>query len=259
MNTKTIGFLAATTLAAITSAPSALGFAVNVERGSFQVNPGGEFVAIETQGFVNNYAAVAQQTVGFPNPNSVTKVTGFSTFCLERGESLNFTDNYTGTLSLTVMTGGPDYTDPGPGDPISKGTAWLYSLFATGNLVSYGYNYGTDPYSNAEIQARKTSAEALQKAIWYLEDENAGGATAANNAFLAAVVSHFGTIGSAKAAADASFGVSAINMVLTSDRGARRQDVLVYLGTPVPDAGATLGMFGAGLVGVGMLRRRWVA
>ncbi|MBL9140069.1 MAG: hypothetical protein JNK85_29625 [Verrucomicrobiales bacterium] len=257
MNTKTIGFLAATTLAAITSAPSALGFAVNIERGSFQVNPGGEFVAIETQGFVNNYAAVAKQTVGFPNPTSPTQVTGFSTFCLERSESLNYTDNYSGSLNMTVMNGGTDNTDPGPGDPLSKGTAWLYSLFATGSLN--GYNYGTNPYSNSEIEARKDSAEALQKAIWYLEDENAGDTNTGNNAFLAAAVTHFGTIASAKSAADTSFGVSAINMVLASDPNARRQDVLVYLGTPVPDAGATLGMFGAGLIGVGMLRRRWVA
>jgi hypothetical protein len=258
MNTKAIGFLAATTLAALAATPSALGFSMNIEQGKFQIGAGGEFVGIETQGFVNNYASVARQTVGFPNSNSPTVVTGFSTFCLEYSEYLNFSDNYDGTLNLTVMNGGIDNTDPGAGDPLSKGTAWLYQLFATGNLASYGYAYGTDPYSSTEIANRKSSGDALQHAIWSLEDE-VSGVTTGNNQYLAAVVAHFGSLASAKSAADASFGVSAINMALASDRSQRQQDVLVYLGTPVPDGGATLGMLGAGLVGVGLFRRRMVA
>jgi hypothetical protein len=258
MNTKAIGFLAATTLAALAATPSALGFAINIEKGSFQTGYGGEFVALETQGFVDNYASDAKQTVGYPNANSRTRVTGFSTFCLERSENLNYEDNYSGSLSLTVINGGVDNTDPGPGDPISKGTAWLYQLFATGSLSTFGYAYGTNPYSNAEVANRKDSAGALQKAIWSLEDELSG-VTTANNQYLAAAVGHFGTLANAKSAADDSFGVSAINLVMANNPSQRRQDVLVYLGTPVPDGGATLGMLGAGLVGVGLFRRRMVA
>jgi hypothetical protein len=258
MKTKSICLLATTCLAALAATPSALGFSMNVEKGSFQTGYGGEFVVLENQGFVNNYASVAQQTVGSPTANSPIRVTGFSTFCLERSENLNYEDNFEGTLNLAVMNGGTDNTDPGVGDPISKGTAWLYQLFATGSLSTYGYAYGTEPYSSGEIANRKSSAGALQKAIWSLEDELTG-ITTANNQFLAAAVSHFGSLASAKGAADESFGVSAINMVLANHPTQRRQDVLVYLGTPVPDAGATLGMLGAGLVGVGLFRRRMVA
>ncbi|MCC7376704.1 MAG: VPDSG-CTERM sorting domain-containing protein [Verrucomicrobiales bacterium] len=258
MNTKSIGFLAAATLAALVATPSALGFAINIEKGSFQSGYGGEFVAIENQGFVDNYASVAKQTVGFPNPSSRLHLTGFSTFCLERSENLNYNDNYLGTLNLTVMNGGTDNTDPGPGDPISKGTAWLYQLFATGSLSTFGYAYGTEPYSNAEVSSRKNSAGLLQNAIWSLEDE-LNGVTTANNQYLAAAVSHFGSLALAKSAADASFGVSAINMVMASNPNIRRQDVLVYLGTPVPDSGATMGLLGAGLAGIGIFRRRSVA
>ncbi|MCC7376703.1 MAG: hypothetical protein IT581_18735 [Verrucomicrobiales bacterium] len=258
MNMKKIGFLAATTLAALTATPSALGFAINMEQGQFQAGVGGEFVALENEGLVNNYANVARQTVGFPNPGSSLRRTGFSTFCLEYNEHLNFSDNFDGTLNMTVMNGGTDNTDPGPGDPLSKGTAWLYQLFATGNLTTYGYAYGTDPYNSTEIANRKGSADALQHAIWSLEDE-VSGVTTGNNQYLAAAVSHFGSLANAKAAADGSFGVSAINMVLASNHSQRAQDVLVYRGMPVPDGGATLGMLGASLVGVGMFRRRSIA
>lgn len=70
MNMKKIGFLAATTLAALTATPSALGFAINMEQGQFQAGVGGEFVALENEGLVNDYASVARQTVGFPSPSS---------------------------------------------------------------------------------------------------------------------------------------------------------------------------------------------
>lgn len=71
--------------------------------------------------------------------------------------------------------------------------------FATGNLTSYGYAYGTDPYNSTEIANRKSSGDALQHAIWSLEDE-VSGVTTGNNQYLAAAVTHFGSLANAKAA-----------------------------------------------------------
>ena len=58
-------------------------------------------------------------------------------------------------------------SQPLGGDPISIGTAWLYSQFAAGTLSGYNYAYGAGRQSS-------TSAGALQQAIWWLEGETGG-------------------------------------------------------------------------------------
>jgi len=237
-------------VAAAVVTPGAMAFSVNIEKGKFQVGSGGEFVALTTGGFLANYDAKATQTVV---NNANQRVIGFGTFCLEANENLNYSDTYTGVLNQRAMNGGTDNNDPvgaGPaGDPISKGTAWLYSQFAKGVLANY--NYGTDPYSSSETVARKQSAAQLQSAIWYLEDEVA---TYSNtNPFIVEVISKFGTLAAAQVTSNGAYGVSAINLTLD---GNRRQDVLVYT---VPDGGMALGLLGGGVLGLAWVQRRKTA
>jgi len=220
---------------------SAYDLNVTIRQGSFQVSPGGEFVAVTSPTtFLGNYAATAKQQV---NVNG-QRVWGFSTFCLEKDENLSTAGNYVGNLSDKAQKGGVN-TDSG--DPISLGTAWLYYQFAKGTLA--GYAYGTAPYDNAEVTARKTSAGALQNAIWILEEEQAS----ASNTFIDAAMAALGTdLAGLMADANGAYGVKAIN--LYSANGGDRQDVLV-----LPDGGTTLVMLGGGVLALAMLRRRQTA
>src|SRR5687768_515798 len=94
---------------------------------------------------------------------------GFQTFCLEYNEFIELDGIYEARISGGSIFGGvaggvdPDGGGPLPKtDPISIGTAYLYTLFATGALTGYDYTNGT---------GRESSAVQLQKAIWFLEDE----------------------------------------------------------------------------------------
>ena len=76
----------------------------------------------------------------------------FNSFCLERNEYINLGSTYSYTVS--------DRTDgglSGPNDPISIGTAWLYSNFRNGGLAGY-----------SSTTSQQTD---LQNTIWYLEGE----------------------------------------------------------------------------------------
>jgi hypothetical protein len=82
----------------------------------------------------------------------------FYTFCLEENENISFPATYNYRINSGAVNGGISYS-PTPGasptfDPISIGTAWLYSQFrggAFGNTAAGNNN--------------------LQWAIWYLEGE----------------------------------------------------------------------------------------
>jgi hypothetical protein len=89
----------------------------------------------------------------------------FYTFCLNSGVFVNTPGTYSYTISDSAIPGGPgNVSTP---DPISIGTAWLYSQFRAGTLASYS--------DTAAVNG------ALQAAIWWLEGE-AGGV---NNSFVA--------------------------------------------------------------------------
>lgn len=238
MTTPIKSLLTAGALAGLLAAPTALGIDVTMKQGSFQTGNGGEFVALTSQPFTQDYAAVALQTVG--------GVVGFSTFCLEKNEALPFNSVLAGTLNNRAINGGVDNTEvPNlAGDPISIATAWLYTQFSSGVLV--GYDYGTEPYSNSEKQARKDDAKVLQEAFWMLEDEQT---LDLSNAYVNLVVNQFGSLAAAKSANDGYYPVAVLNL---TQNGNKRQDVLVR----VPDGGTTLGMLGAATLAFGMIRRR---
>jgi len=82
----------------------------------------------------------------------------FESFCLEYTEyfSPGSTYNYTVANAAVAGAGGA----VGGQDPVSLGTAWLYSQFANGSLSGFDYGSG-----------RKTSNNFLQLAFWFFEDE----------------------------------------------------------------------------------------
>jgi len=225
--------------------PSASALTVTIRSGQFQVSPGGEFVAVTSPtSFLANYDSDATQKVSVGGQ----QVVGFSTFCLEKDENLSTSGTYVGNLNDKALAGG---VNTNSGDPISLGTAWLYSQFARGTLAGYAYGdpSGVPAYDAAEIAARKSSASALQNAFWILEDEQA----AAANPFIALAAAALNTdLAGLKADANGAYGVKAINL-FTRD-GQYRQDILV-----LPDGGTTLVMLGGGVLGLALLRRRQIA
>lgn len=196
--------------------------------GNFQATPLGSFSSV-----LDNYAAGARNT------------TQFGTFCIERNEF--FSPGATVLeveLSLHAKAGGnggPYEVLPGGGvgDPISKGTAELYRLFATGlldtTIAGYSYSSGSDN-------------DELQNAFWRLEGETPVDSVNVYYDWVAANVTDY---------AGNYDGAAVRVMNLTDSAGNRKQDQLVYLG--VPDGGVTVGLLGLAFVGLAAFRRRFVS
>ncbi len=190
------------------------------------------------------------------SPLTIAGLGGVETFCLEYGEHFTPGGTYGYTIS-TFATAGSGGAVNGQ-DPISNGTSWLYSQFATGTLA--GYNYGGD---------RKGSNNDLQLAFWFFEDETQviGGTYSAygvgsGNIFINAAMAHFGSLTSAKADSFGAFGVSVLN--LTSQNGTvQNQSQLYYSGNQdipsAPDGGTTAAMLGLSLIGLLGLKRRFAS
>jgi hypothetical protein len=201
--------------------------------GPYQAGSGGEFTLTVVSGLdLGGYAA---NTTGF---NNNAGLPSFQSFCLENSqppEYINLNTTYNAVTNTRALNGG---VGPG-GDPVSVGTGWLYSQFATGTLA--GYNYGS---------GRTTSAGLLQNAIWWLEGE--GVAYNSGNTFMLAAVTQFGSQASARADGAAAYGVSALN--LTTLTGALAQDQLYF--RPVPDNALTVILLGTALAALALMRRR---
>jgi len=202
------------------------------------LNTGGEFTIYDFGTSLSNEGySVAPATMNIPPsmPES------FQTFCLEKREGSIATNYF--VVSGAAVTGGTATSDP-----LSMGTAWLYSQFATGLLNVAGGNYFTGD--------RRVSAGLLQNAFWMLEGELA---VDAGNPYYAAALLN-GGIGDASVGY---LGVYSLNNFIDQASldnylefgtlDGKRQDYLWY---HVPDGGATLMLLGGALVGLGAIRRK---
>lgn len=191
--------------------------------GPWQVLSGGEFTLQEGGGLnvLGNYVADTKK-------QGLT-VDTFQSFCLENDEFISPNTLYNATVSQAAVNGGGGGPSP---DPISRGTAWLYSNFAQGTLSGYDYS----------LAGRTTSAADLQNAIWYLEGE--GGA---NNAFVALAIANAVNYSSDN---NGFYNVAVLN--ITDLSGNVKQDMLVA--TPIP---AAVWLLGTGVVGLVGIRRKF--
>jgi hypothetical protein len=192
--------------------------------------PGGEFIIQpldnSLDGVIDNYSSLTS-----------TSSVSFDTFCVEQHETIGTGQTYDATIDDGAIKGGTG----GNPDPISVGTAWLYSQFARGTLADYEYETG-----------RLDSAGFLQETIWYLEQE----ITSYNlsNPFMLAVIDKFGNITNAMSDENGEYGVQALNLYTfghAGDEAFAKQSQLIY----VPDA-SIMWLLGPAFIMLGLLGRK---
>lgn len=171
---------------------------------------------------------------------------GFETFCMSFREE--FVPGNWGNPTPYNFTLGNAIIDPSfnpVNNPLTIGTAYLYSQFASGDLTGYDY-------SNSTAAGRLGSATELQLAFWWLQNEGSEGAPGASNydptnPFEAMVYNLFnGATGGEMNAANGADGVQV--MVLTTSNGGYAQPQLYY---SVPDAETTGVLVLASLIALG--------
>jgi hypothetical protein len=215
--------------------------------GPWQTGIGGEFTINDIGGSPADSWLDLSDYSPLTKNQGLTTITSFQTFCVETNEYIYpYNAIYDVTITGSAVKGGVSGGNP---DPLSKGTAFLYSQFAQGILSGYNYVAGN----------RKTTALALQEAIWWLEEEIP--TYTAGNIFIGQVAAQFGGLaanGQVNAAAG-EFGVYVLNLYLPPT-GAFGQDQLYYnapsIITAVPDGGTTAALLGLALCGIGLARRR---
>lgn len=192
------------------------------------ISGGGEFSFYNADLNTDAYADVTK--------NQYSNTGSFQTFCVEKDEYVyppdyvvekTIVNEYEPGKSRAVL-GGKGGGEP---DPLSPFTAYLYTMFATGQLDGYRYT-GSD----AE---RRSDADALQTAIWAIENEiGTGGLSGqAKTWYDDALDSGWTTIGD----------VRVLNLYVTTGGLDVRQDMLHLV--PLPGA-VLLGFLGLGYAGM---------
>jgi hypothetical protein len=181
---------------------------------------------------------------------------GFQTFCVEYNEHF-----YPGTTYWASISDRATYGSQYPtGDPISIGTAWLYSQFAAGTL-GQSTPSPSDNYNYTSGSGRVASAGLLQQAIWFLEGETGG----VDNLYvaLARATLHLGNAGLQGDQGGAyEYGVRALNMwssATTHNQSTAIQDQLVVVPEPTTIIAGALLLLPFGVSTLRILRKKRAA
>lgn len=211
----------------IMAAPEVPALTVTIDRISgYYSGNGGEFNIVPSSWVgIGGYDA---STLAYNQYNQL----GFETFCVETQEYVSIPGTYNAVFNDKAMMG-----QTASGDPISRGTAWLYHEFQIqgdfDNYATYNYTVGAD---------RAASAAALQATIWWLEGE--AGDPGNLNQFRNAVITMF--TDSATAMLDNSllpvpYPVGVLNLYSDSAHTQLAQDQL-YCAVPEPGILILLGI-----------------
>jgi len=141
--------------------------------GGYYSGNGGEFT-LSTDGGPGLLLDLSAYAATTKNQTGSTATPSFQTFCVEGTEYIaspmdimvSTTTAEGISYSHAILGGKP------AGDDLDPRTAYLYTKFAQGTLAGYNYTAGA---------GRAGSADALQKAIWFIEGETGG----VNNDFAA--------------------------------------------------------------------------
>lgn len=174
----------------------------------------------------------------------------FVTFCVETNEFLSEGGHYYVELSKEARAGGSGGPDP---DPLDSRTAYLYANFIRGTLQSQLSAWLADGGTGGTwTDEDNASGTALQKAIWFIEEETGGSDTGLAGKLVSLAA---WAVGGGTGASVSEIGkVHVMNMWTNSNHTGNAQDLLVMIPLPAPVWMGGLGL--CGVVGMAIRRRR---